>query len=180
MNSWPKVRLCQVEVGTKISQNDSSSLHEYEVISGHYWPQFTWKLPLNMKLGRYYSLQFGLIYPYLAPQYHVWPYLAILTYIYHYLPNITVITLISSYLPLIALVWPCSMCKLLEQSNNYSWRYCISKNWGMQKVLSRMQFWEQSDQYFWMHCIGRYKVLSRTSFRSVTNVWIYLLVLHPF
>ena len=55
----------------------------------------------------YYLLQFGLIYPYLAPQYHVWPYLELLTYIYHYLPNIALIIIIWSYLPLIALIWPC-------------------------------------------------------------------------
>ena len=39
-----------------------------------------------MKLGRYYFLQFGFIYPYLAPKYHLCPYLALLIYIYHYLP----------------------------------------------------------------------------------------------
>ena len=39
----------------------------------------------NVKLGSYYLLQFGFIYPYLAPKYHLCPYLALLTYIYHYL-----------------------------------------------------------------------------------------------
>ena len=33
------------------------------------------------------------------------------------------------------------LCEMLEQSDNYSWRYYISKNWEIQKVLSRMQFW---------------------------------------
>ena len=40
----------------------------------------------KLKLGRYYMLQFGVIYPYLALKYHFGPYLALLTYIYHYLP----------------------------------------------------------------------------------------------
>ena len=42
----------------------------------------------NMKLGRYYLLQFGFIYPYLAPKYHLSPYLTLfnhISYIYHYL-----------------------------------------------------------------------------------------------
>ena len=71
------------------------------------------------------------------------------------LPNIALIALIWSYLPLIALILPyvpyspqidilllrlhlCAIC--LEQSDNYSWIYCISKYWGILKVLSRMQF----------------------------------------
>ena len=41
------------------------------------WPQF--------KLGRYYLVQFGFIYPYLAQKYHFGPYLTLLNYIYHYL-----------------------------------------------------------------------------------------------
>ena len=32
------------------------------------------------------------------------------------------------------------MCKILEQSDNYSGRYFISKNWGIHKVSSWMQF----------------------------------------
>ena len=37
----------------------------------------------EIRLG-YYMLQFGFIYPYLAPKYHFGPYLALLTFIYHY------------------------------------------------------------------------------------------------
>ena len=33
-----------------------------------------------------------------------------------------------------------SLWQMWEQSDNYSWIYCISKNWGIQKVSSRMQF----------------------------------------
>ena len=42
MKSWPKVKLGQVQVGSNIAQNHSSS--QKEVISGHYWLQFTWKV----------------------------------------------------------------------------------------------------------------------------------------
>ena len=42
MKSWPKVKLGQVQVSSNIAQNHSSS--PWEVISGHYWPQFTWKV----------------------------------------------------------------------------------------------------------------------------------------
>ena len=42
MQSWRKVKLSQVEVGSNIAQNHSSS--PYEVISGQYLPQFIWKV----------------------------------------------------------------------------------------------------------------------------------------
>ena len=42
MKSWPKVKLGQVEVGSNIAQNQSSS--PYKVIYDHYLPQFTWKV----------------------------------------------------------------------------------------------------------------------------------------
>ena len=42
MKSWPKEKLGQAEVGSNIAQNHSSS--PYEVIYGHYWPQFIWKI----------------------------------------------------------------------------------------------------------------------------------------
>ena len=42
MKSWPKVKLGQVGNGSNITQNHSSNLEE--VKSGHYWPQFTWKV----------------------------------------------------------------------------------------------------------------------------------------
>ena len=54
----------------------------------------------------YYLLQFGFIYPYVAPKYHVcitYLRLSLFTYIW---PNIALITLIWSYLPLIALILP--------------------------------------------------------------------------
>ena len=43
----------------------------------------------KVKLGRYYLLQFGFTYPYLAPQNTICPYLALLTYIWLYLGLIT-------------------------------------------------------------------------------------------
>ena len=42
MRSWPKLKVGQVEDGSNIVQNHSSS--PYEVISAHYLPQFTWKV----------------------------------------------------------------------------------------------------------------------------------------
>ena len=48
----------------------------------------------KVKLGHYYLLQFGFIYPDLVPKYNFCPYLALLTYIYLYLVYIGLITLI--------------------------------------------------------------------------------------
>ena len=42
VKSWLKVKLDQVQVGLNIAQNHSS--RAYEVISGHYLLQFTWKV----------------------------------------------------------------------------------------------------------------------------------------
>ena len=107
------------------------------------------------------KLLFALIWSYVhlfAPKI---PFLPIFSLSYLHLPlftyiwsNVALITLIWSYLPLIALIWPCvpyspldryssietaPLCKIWEQSDNFSCRYCISKNWGILKVLSRMQ-----------------------------------------
>ena len=64
------------------------------------------------------------------------------------------------------------LCKILEQSDHFSWRYCISKNWGIQKcrherslgvnlvsffVVSDTsplyKIWKQSYHYLWRCCI---------------------------
>ena len=42
MQSWPNVKLGQVEIGLNIAQNHSSS--QYEAISGHFSPQFICKV----------------------------------------------------------------------------------------------------------------------------------------
>ena len=42
MKSWPRVKLGQIQVGSNITQNHSSS--PWEVIYGHCLPQFTWKV----------------------------------------------------------------------------------------------------------------------------------------
>ena len=44
------------------------------------------------------------------------------------------------------------LCKIVEQSDNYSWRYCVSKNWGIHKVLSRMQFGCLSSHWQFLVC----------------------------
>ena len=48
MKSWPKVNLGQVKINSNIAQNYSSST--LEVISGHYLPQFTWKVDQKWNL----------------------------------------------------------------------------------------------------------------------------------
>ena len=50
MQSWQNVKLAQVQVGSNIAQNHSSS--PWEVIFGHYLPQFTWKGDPKVKLGK--------------------------------------------------------------------------------------------------------------------------------
>ena len=42
MQNLQKVKLGKVQVGSNIAQNHSSS--RQEVVSGHYLPQFTWKV----------------------------------------------------------------------------------------------------------------------------------------
>ena len=81
----------------------------------------------------YYLLQFGFIYPYLAPKYHVCPYLALLTYIYYYLHihvYVALLTFIWSDLPwfdqiaiftiyMYSSIETAPLCTILEQSDNY-------------------------------------------------------------
>ena len=55
MKSWPKVKLGKVQVGSNIAQNQSSS--PYEVISGHYLPQFTWKVDQNWNYVKFKSVR---------------------------------------------------------------------------------------------------------------------------
>ena len=97
----------------------------------------------------YYLLQFGLIYPYLAPKYHFCPYLAlrIFTTIYLYLtifrlnypdlgifalncPDFTICAIFTLYMH--SSIETALLCKILEQSDHYSWKYSISKIWGIQ------------------------------------------------
>ena len=139
----------QSEIGWSLRQFEHAQNHSFspwEVVSGHYLPSSHEKLTESEIRSSYYLLQFNFIYPYLATKYHFCPYF---TYIWSYLG---IITLIWAYLPLIAQILPyvpyCMYyfikttppCKILEQSDHYSLRYCISKNWGIQKCLSRMQF----------------------------------------
>ena len=88
-------------------------------------------------------------------------HLPLLTYIWPYL---SLVTLMWSCLSLIALIWPyvpnlpyiysyysnetAPLCNILEQSNNYSWIYCISRNW----VTSRMQFGCLSSHWQFVVC----------------------------
>ena len=74
-------KLTKSEIMWSWSQFEHFSESLVYPIGIYIWPQFTWKVRSS-----YYLLQLGLIYPYLAPKYHVSPYLALLTCIYHYLP----------------------------------------------------------------------------------------------
>ena len=109
-------------------------------------------------------------------------YLHLTLFIYIW-PNIAFITLIWSYLPLIVLIGqhvPYSppdrhssietapLCTMLEQSDNYSWRYCISKNWGIKKVLPWMQFiclssqWQLFVYTFWCYThVANFKAIGQ-------------------
>ena len=91
MKSWPKVKLGQVQVGsiTHLAHRKS-----YLVII---CPNAHEKLTKSEIRSSYYLLQFGFIYPYLAPKYHFCPYLALFTYIWLHLG---LITHIWAYLPL--------------------------------------------------------------------------------
>ena len=138
MTNWPKVKLGQAGVSSDIAQNHSSS--QYEVISGHYWPQFTWKVD---KIWNYVKLLFAPIWFYLplfAPKIPfvsmfslTYLHLPLFTYIW---PNVAFITLILSYLPEIALLFTIDryssidtapLCTIFEQSNNYSWEILYLK-----------------------------------------------------
>ena len=87
----------------------------------------------------------------------IWPQITILSICKPYLPIFTTICL---YLAIFRLNYPyfgifaliaivnlymyssiktAPLCKILEQSDHYSWRYCISKTWGY-KCHQRNQF----------------------------------------
>ena len=120
------MKIGQVQVGSNIVKLNRIIIYSNLVLSTVIWPQNTIFV-------------------------HTYLYLPLLTYIWLYFG---LITLIQEYLPLIALILPyiyhiyiCAiftlhmyssietapLCKLLEQSDHYSWRYYISKNWGIQK-----------------------------------------------
>ena len=119
----------------------------------HIWSLFA---PIHMKsCKRYYLVQFGFIYPYLAPKYTFCPYLALLTYIYLYVavfglnypylgifalncPDFTICAIFTLYIH--SSIETAHLCKILEQSDYYSPIYCISKIWGIQ-VSSANAVW---------------------------------------
>ena len=86
MKSWPKkwndVKLKSVRTFLRITRLAYRKL--YLAIIG---PNSHDKLTKYEIRSRYYFLQFGFIYPYLAQKYYVCPYLALFTYIYRYLPT---------------------------------------------------------------------------------------------
>ena len=144
MKSWPKSKSGQVELVwtlLRITRLDPSQ--SYLVII---CPNSHEKLTKSEIRSSYYLLQFGFIYPYLAPRYNFCPYLAylklsIFSLTYLYLPRLTYIwlyiglmTLIWAYLPLIALVLP--YVSYSPYISIILLRYCISKNWGYKSVIT--------------------------------------------
>ena len=61
------------------------------------------------------------------------------------------------------------LCKMLEQLDNYSWRYCISKNRGIQKMLWWMHFgWLSSH---WKCCVCTFWYLTPVSnFKAIRQL----------
>ena len=65
---------------------------------------------------------------------YIWPYLALVTLILEYLLLIALILPYVPYSPCICvLVLRLHLCAKFERNRiiTYSWRYCISKNWGI-------------------------------------------------
>ena len=85
-----------------------------------------------------------------------------------------------------------SLCKILEQSVNYSWIYCILINWGIlrffnvpSEALPLYQILKQLDNWLWRYCIwniwGIQKVSSRMQFGVdlvIDIVYVAFQILH--
>ena len=112
MKSWPKVKLGHVIICSNL------------VVSTLIWPQNI----ISVHISPYLPL-FTTIYLYLA----LLPLYGHINY-----PNLTICAIFT--LHLYSSIETAPLCKMLEQSDNYSWRYCISKTWGLQNVSSRMLF----------------------------------------
>ena len=93
----------------------------------------------------FYLPLFGYKIPFMSIFIPTYLHLPLFTYIW---PNVALITLIWSYFFLKCTdVTICAIFTLYRYSSmetapmyNYSWRYCISKNLGIQKVWLRLQF----------------------------------------
>ena len=72
------------------------------------------------------------MYLYLPLLTYIWLYLGLITLIWAYLPLITPILPCVPYSPYIYMHSSIEIAQILEQSDHYSWRYCISKIWGIQ------------------------------------------------
>ena len=99
-----------------------------------YLPLFDPKIPLL-------SI-FSLTYLYLPLFTYIWLYLGLITLIWAYLSLIALILPYVPYSPYIYVFFieTAPLCKILEQSDQYSWRYCILKIWGIQ-VSSANTVW---------------------------------------
>ena len=202
MKSWPKwnkVKFKSVQTLLRITHL------AHRKSSGLYLPQFTWKIsPKSVIRSSYYLVQFGFINAYLAPKNTICvPYLALFflylplfTYIWAYLPLIALILQYVPYSPYICILLSTEtapLCKILEQSDHYSWRYCISKIWGDTSVISECslgvnlvidnflyvvsdtsplyKIWKQSDHYLWRYCILK---IWGIQVSSANAVWVII------
>ena len=101
------------------------------------------------KIGRHSVLhaQFDFCLLLFGPQkYHFCLYLALLlAFTYIWPIDVALITLIDDNSiynhHVYSSIEAAPVCRILEQSNNYSWIYCISKNWGLKKVSSQMHLY---------------------------------------
>ena len=165
------------------------------------WP----KVKLSQVIIHFNLVLFNLIWP------HFCPYLALPTYIYHYLPIFGLFRLNCPYLGIFAINCPdftmCAiftlyvystieiapLCNILEQLDHYSWRYCISNNWGIQRchhecslgvnlvidnfcyVVSDISplytICKQSDHYLWKYCILKIRGIQML---STNAVWVLI------
>ena len=69
-------------------------------------------------------------------------------------PDFTICAIFTLYMH--SSIETAPLCKTLEQLDHYSWRYCISKIWGIQDSSPLYKIWKQSDHYLWRYCIWRF------------------------
>ena len=143
MKSWPKVKLGHVIICSNL------------VLSNLIWPQNT-----------IFVLTY--IYLYLAVFRHNYPYLSIFAL---NCPDFTICAIFTLYM--YSSIETAPLCNILEQSDHYSCRYCISKTLGIQKCCHECslgvnlvidtffvsdtshlyKIWKQSDHYLSRYCI---------------------------
>ena len=143
LKCWPKVKLGKVQVGSNIAQNHSSSPIRKSylvIICPNLHEKFT-KCEFLVKLLfapiRFYLPLFGPKIPVLSIFSLTYLYLAVFRLNYPYLgifalncPDFTICALFTLYM--YSSIETAPLCKIVEQSDHYSWRYLHSKDLGIQ------------------------------------------------